>query len=710
MERIRNLNKQLAGRPPKMTPDMKKEIERIQLQPKKIQVLEDQRRILEEFKVPSNIQGHHLSRFVLGKLYETRKSVAKFIDNDPDFNNYRPWKREKRDELRFETNLLLTKILKKYKFQINDTIEEFWRQVGVFETMGFGYGAIGTKIAVHCFLYGKSILSLGTKKHEIFAKRAFELKDFGCFGLTEVAHGSNAQGCITTATYDMKHDVFVVNTPHEKGAKFWIGNAAQTANMSICFANLIVDEVDYGVHLFLVPLRDENHHLMPGITVRDCGDKMSLDGIDNGMITYRNVRIPRDYLLDKITQVARDGTVTSKFPKKGKRFGVQLAALSDGRVKIGVVCLSQGLMACQIASRYSAVRRQFGAKKYDEQVLLNYPAVQRRLIPKYSSLLISYFAALEICDLWGRKSKDVFTPGNLEVKEMHALISIIKPLSSWLMMETTKECREICGGIGYSSYTRLPNLYLDNHVNVTWEGDNSVLLQQTARFLMKSFMRMTQGEPIPYPTLDFLSIADLSEETSKIQSKEDFKNLDLMEEAMIFLARKIIQDSGIQVQTNLMDYDAYDAWNKSLPFDLENASKIYGHLYIFRKAKENILSCPVEENRTFLKNNLLVYAIDILRRFSGYTLDYFSGEQVEMMEEVNLELFEVIKHNMVESFDYLLMTDTLTQSSIGAKDGNCYDRLVSDIFADRNNFGRPGYWKYLWEVRNGLDQIEEHLG
>ena len=43
---------------------------------------------------------------------------------------------------------------------------------------------------------------------------------------------------------------------------------------------------------------------MPGVTVSDCGDKMGLNGIDKGMIFFRNVSVPIDSLLDKITQVS----------------------------------------------------------------------------------------------------------------------------------------------------------------------------------------------------------------------------------------------------------------------------------------------------------------------------------------------------------------------------------------------------------------------
>ena len=236
-----------------------------------------------------------------------------------------------------------------------------------------GYIEVATKIAVHCFLYGKTILTLGNENHVRFAQRAFEAKDMGCFALTEITHGSNVQGCITTANYDPKSQEFIINTPHERGAKFWIGNAAQTANMSVVMANLIVADKDYGIHAFIVPLRNDNQTTKPGIIINDCGDKMGLAGVDNGMISFRNVKIPRENLLDKVTQVAPDGTVTSLVSKKEKRFAVQLAALSDGRVKIGIAASTTALGSLAIACRFAAVSRQYGGEKYNDSIALNYP-------------------------------------------------------------------------------------------------------------------------------------------------------------------------------------------------------------------------------------------------------------------------------------------------------------------------------------------------
>ena len=41
---------------------------------------------------------------------------------------------------------------------------------------------------------------------------------------------------------------------------------------------------------------------------------------------------------------------------------------------------------------------------------------------------------------------------------------------------------------------------------MTWEGDNSVLIQQTARFLMKQARSLMKGKEIKSENLKFLSL------------------------------------------------------------------------------------------------------------------------------------------------------------------------------------------------------------
>jgi acyl-CoA oxidase len=57
-------------------------------------------------------------------------------------------------------------------------------------------------------------------------------------------------------------------------AKYWPGELSFLANYAIVFAQTIIKGKNYGVHPFLVNIRDENYNCLPGIEGGDIGPKL----------------------------------------------------------------------------------------------------------------------------------------------------------------------------------------------------------------------------------------------------------------------------------------------------------------------------------------------------------------------------------------------------------------------------------------------------
>src|SRR5690606_9495509 len=116
----------------------------------------------------------------------------------------------------------------------------------------------------------------------------------------------------------------------------------------------------HGVHAFVVPIRNEQGTPVDGVHIEDCGEKMGLNGVDNGRISFDHVRVPRENLLDRFARVDRDGSYSSPIANPNKRFFTMLGTLVGGRIAVAKGGLSASKVALAVAVRYGDTRRQFG--------------------------------------------------------------------------------------------------------------------------------------------------------------------------------------------------------------------------------------------------------------------------------------------------------------------------------------------------------------
>lgn len=61
-------------------------------------------------------------------------------------------------------------------------------------------------------------------------------------------------------------------------------------------AQLFTKGKNYGMHAFIVPIRDlQTHKPLPGVTIGDIGPKFGYNGVDNGFLSFEYVRL-REFL------------------------------------------------------------------------------------------------------------------------------------------------------------------------------------------------------------------------------------------------------------------------------------------------------------------------------------------------------------------------------------------------------------------------------
>ncbi|OIV93364.1 hypothetical protein TanjilG_21075 [Lupinus angustifolius] len=490
---------------------------------------------------------------------------------------------------------------------------------------------------LHWGMFIPAIKGQGTEEQQRkWLPLAQKMQIIGCYAQTELGHGSNVQGLETTATFDPKTDEFVIHSPTLTSSKWWPGGLGKVSTHAIVYARLITDGHDHGVNGFIVQLRSLDDHLpLPGITVGDIGMKFgngAYNTMDNGVLRFDNVRIPRDQMLmrwmgegnvelkrqicdktsikesdsvfcthfqlqsqcayqftsidsvddclhfelTRVSQVTREGKlVQSNVPRQlvyGTMVYVRQTIVADASVALSrAVC---------IATRYSAVRRQFGSHNGGpETQVIDYKTQQARLFPLIASAYAFRFVGEWLKWLYMDVMQRLQASDFSTLPEAHACTAGLKSLTTSATADGIEECRKLCGGHGYLCSSGLPELFAVYVPTCTYEGDNVVLQLQVARHLMKTISQLGSGKK-PIGTTAYIGrLEQLMQYRSDVQKAEDWLKPDVVLGAFESRAAR----KSVAVAQNLSKFSNPEEGFQELSADLAEAAVAHCQLIVVSK-------------------------------------------------------------------------------------------------------------------------------
>lgn len=533
-----------------------------------------------------------------------------------------------------------------------DDIEGYF---AIMETLSYHDLSLVIKFGVQFGLWGMSILSLGTDKHFVkYLKGAGTLELPGCFAMTETHHGSNVKGIETTATYNHADRTFTIHTPNEFARKEYIGNAADHGEMATVFAKLVIDGKDYGVNAFIVPIRDKNRNMLPGITIEDCGPKMGLNGVDNGIIYFDNVVIPYDDMLDKFASVNEAGEFESPIPSDNRRFFTMLGTLVGGRIGIPRSALAAAKVGLTIAIQYGDRRRQFGPQGGAEVPILNYRMHQLRLMPFLANAYAIHFGLQYLTKRFMDRSEE-------DIQEIEALAAGMKAYATWNTRDTLQECREACGGKGYISENRIDDLKNDTEVYTTFEGDNTVLMQLVAKNRLGEY-RKQFGEMNVSTIFNYVlekaktTITEKNPFATRNTDEAHLKDPDFHLEAFEYREKELTATAARRFKKLVDDgLDTFDAANVMHPHILQIAFAYLDRVMLeqFHKVVATVTDEPVRES---LNRLYTLFALNKLEENKAWYLEqgYMEGVKTKAVRKLVSQLCWEARQDAVpltEAFD-----------------------------------------------------------
>ncbi len=447
--------------------------------------------------------------------------------------------------------------------QITENPEPFFKVMNTLHAYDL---SLAVKTGVNFGLFGAGLLRLGTYEQvEPYLKLLNEGKIFGALAITEVGHGSNLKRLETTATWDDYTHTFRLHTPHDMATKCWIGNAACHATHAIVYAQLEYKEKDYGLHAFVVMLRNIDGKTRPGIIIEDNGAKKGLNGVDNGKISFLDVEIPRESLLSNFGFVNNSGEYESDYilgQDDDIRFADLLSTLSGGRGVLASGSLIAGIKANIISCKYAKFRRQFSSQDdKPEKAIIDYTSHRYKLLPLVAKSMALSHAILNMKEIG---LADYYETKKV-TKRVHAFSSGMKVICSEHGETCCRVSREACGGHGYALENELSLMHNDVDIYKTFEGDNTLLRQEVCKYILLENSEKEQG----YEKID------------------DVTNPDFISYVLTIKMKKLIGRLGKHLMGHIQKgCEQFEAWNQCLDIVL-NLADTFMYLKIYDIFKDS---------------------------------------------------------------------------------------------------------------------------
>jgi acyl-CoA oxidase len=632
--------------------------------------------ILPAERAKSTWDREELIHFLNGgkEMTKRRKFIESVINKDPELmHNIYNFSRSEYMSHGVKEFIRIHKPFKDFKPSREDIC--FMSDIAV------GFGALNNSHSI----FSSTIVGQGSDEQVRFwMPKIYNFEITGSYAQTKLGHGSNVRGLMTIAEYDKQNEQFVLNTPTLRAMKWWPGCLGKVATHVVLYAQTLIDGKEYGLNVFVVQIRDENHMPLQGIRLGDLGNKVGDNSNDTGFMILENVRIPRDAMLSKYRAVNKEGKYVDVQKADPKVHYTTMMTTRASMVGTAAARLSQ---ACTIAVRYSCVREQgFSDTKTStyqapERQIIDHKIQQYRLLKQLAHAYALKFTGrwmIEQITLLEGKNVGIIKNTDL-LKELSSTSAGLKSLTTIIATNGVEDCRKCCGGNGYILHSGIAAISQDYLWQVTAEGDFIILSLLTARHLLKSIGKVFGGGKLQ-GIMEYFNVIgepefDLNKHRpSAAKNSSDYLNLNYL--LNLFKFNSLDSNIAVAQQFNTLVAEKglsfEEAWNQCSP-ELLKATWAHCFYIIMNNFVHKVHDMKNQIIQKVLHRLCALFACtNFLDNNWGNVLE---RDQYRIISETVATLLAEIRPDcvaLVDAFDY---PDAVLKSTIGRYDGNVYEAL-----------------------------------